>query len=495
MIEAKFFKDYKHNYMILKCDGEGEGDSYRRNMLASNKIDRLLKCSVRNINGEAYFYYDISSKVTFENFYRNKKMTYGQLKDFFEQIDMIYRNLGDYFMEEGGLLIWPEHIYYDITSGKYFGLYYPCRIEQTGAPYEPLTDFLLNHVDTGDQKLVDIIYRIYEMSEEPYFLTSDVLPLFEEVYEDAYVTNQTVQGCLPETCGSVRAQQPWPENNAFTGEETAWEEEELKETILSVETEKKKGEKVKDTDACPEQKGSRRFYGIFAVLSLFGMGAAGGVYYACELTQKEFMLVMGCLALTGLCFVFSAIQVVLSGNKTKKKEQKDKELVWNIEDEFREERPVMLHEVLDKNMDLSVAGGNVLRRAGMAERGRTDRNTGKMPAASELCYGDTVFIDTGRQHIQYKLYALDKKNKKHIELTRFPYTIGKMAGCVDCVLTDDSISRLHARIERIDEKILLTDMNSTNGTFKNGLRMEPSETVEIEIGDEIRFGKLNYCYR
>ena len=63
------------------------------------------------------------------------------------------------------------------------------------------------------------------------------------------------------------------------------------------------------------------------------------------------------------------------------------------------------------------------------------------------------------------------------------------------MLPDDSVSRLHARLEKQGERILLTDMNSTNGTYKNGLRMEPSETVEIEPGDEIRFGKLNYCYR
>lgn len=110
-------------------------------------------------------------------------------------------------------------------------------------------------------------------------------------------------------------------------------------------------------------------------------------------------------------------------------------------------------------------------------------------------YGETVFVDAPKQNREYKLYALDKKNKKHIELTQFPYTIGKMAGCVDCVLTDDSISRLHARFEKQEGKIFLTDMNSKNGTYKNGLRMEPSETVEIEPGDEIRFGKLNYCYR
>lgn len=55
MTEAKYFKDYKHNYLILKCEsGETEGN-YQYRMLASGKIERILKCSVRNINGAAYF--------------------------------------------------------------------------------------------------------------------------------------------------------------------------------------------------------------------------------------------------------------------------------------------------------------------------------------------------------------------------------------------------------------------------------------------------------
>ena len=70
-----------------------------------------------------------------------------------------------------------------------------------------------------------------------------------------------------------------------------------------------------------------------------------------------------------------------------------------------------------------------------------------------------------------------------------------MAGCVECVLMDDSISRIHARFEKVGDTIQMTDMNSTNGTYKNGLRLQPHETVEIEPGDEIRFGNLNYCYR
>lgn len=97
--------------------------------------------------------------------------------------------------------------------------------------------------------------------------------------------------------------------------------------------------------------------------------------------------------------------------------------------------------------------------------------------------------------MEYKLYALDRKNKRHIELVKFPYTVGKMAGCVDCLLADDSVSRIHARFEKEGDTIRLVDMNSTNGTYKNGLRLQPQESVDIEPGDEIRFGNLNYCYR
>ncbi len=123
-----------------------------------------------------------------------------------------------------------------------------------------------------------------------------------------------------------------------------------------------------------------------------------------------------------------------------------------------------------------------------------ERRMDERPADERESWGDTVFFDNTR-YAEYKLYALDRKNKRHIELSKFPYTVGKMMGCVDCVLEDDSVSRLHVRFEKNGDVVQMTDMNSTNGTFKNGFRLQPQETVEIEPGDEIRFGNLNYCYR
>lgn len=458
MIEAKYFKDYNHNYLILKCENAEGEERYQYHMLASNKLERVLKCSVRNINGEAYFYYDISSKVTLENYYQGKQMTYEQVRDFFIQVDSIYQSIGEFFMEESGLALYPDSIYYDFASGKYFGLYYPGMSEETENPYEKLMDFLINHIDNGNQKLADIIYQIYEMSGEQFFSWAEAVRLFDDAGEDCSKPDIVINSM---------------EENKSERFENDREEEDL------------------DFYRQNDERKTKFFYHVFAVIALCGIAGTLWVYLNYELSSEEIMMVVCCLGVMGLCFVFSLIQVLLSGKKEREKEEKEQELLRDIEDEFREERAVSLQDVLDKNMDVAVAGGFAVQQA-KASGARQTRMSGAQQMSG--C-GETIFIDTGKQKTEYKLYALDKKNKKHIELTQFPFTIGKMAGCVDCVLVDDSISRLHARIERQDEKILLTDMNSMNGTYKNGLRMEPSETVEIEPGDEIRFGKLNYCYR
>ena len=148
-----------------------------------------------------------------------------------------------------------------------------------------------------------------------------------------------------------------------------------------------------------------------------------------------------------------------------------------------------LDHVLSRDMDLCPGP------AGIPDRRDTFAQTAQTQTGQpDDRYGDTVFFDESKM-MEYKLYAMDRRNKQHIELRKFPCTIGKMAGCADHVLADDSVSRIHARLDKEGEKVLLTDMNSTNGTYKNGLRMQPQETVEIEAGDEIRFGSLNYCYR
>ena len=138
MLEAKFFRDYKHNYMILPCKSRQPEKSYQCRQLTSNKIEELLRCSMRHVNGMTYFYYDISSRTTMESLYRNRRMSYGQIRDLFTQIHGIYCRVGDYFMDETRLVFLPEYIFYDLSRKKYIGLYYPDYEEDR--PYGALLD-------------------------------------------------------------------------------------------------------------------------------------------------------------------------------------------------------------------------------------------------------------------------------------------------------------------------------------------------------------------
>ncbi len=51
-----------------------------------------------------------------------------------------------------------------------------------------------------------------------------------------------------------------------------------------------------------------------------------------------------------------------------------------------------------------------------------------------------------------------------------------------------AVSRHHARFDHTDAGWLVTDLESTNGTFLNGQRLAPATPTPLSNGQEIRFG-------
>jgi hypothetical protein len=109
-------------------------------------------------------------------------------------------------------------------------------------------------------------------------------------------------------------------------------------------------------------------------------------------------------------------------------------------------------------------------------------------------YGRTLYIDessfSGTTHILY-----DKDNGKIFTIEKESVTIGKIQDDADLFLTDASISRIHAKIFQESSKWYLEDQNSTNGTYKNGIRLNPYEKKELISGDEIKCGNRIYLFR
>jgi FHA domain/Domain of unknown function (DUF1707) len=71
------------------------------------------------------------------------------------------------------------------------------------------------------------------------------------------------------------------------------------------------------------------------------------------------------------------------------------------------------------------------------------------------------------------------------------FTIGRDASC-DLAITDMTVSRQHAQLERTPEGWLLSDLESTNGTRVNGWRVRGQ--VPVRAGDLVSFGNLEVVF-
>lgn len=63
----------------------------------------------------------------------------------------------------------------------------------------------------------------------------------------------------------------------------------------------------------------------------------------------------------------------------------------------------------------------------------------------------------------------------------------------DIVIQDESVSDVHAKLQRRDDGWYLVDLGSTNGTYLAGQRL--AEDMRVESGNEVRFGGVKMVFR
>lgn len=87
-------------------------------------------------------------------------------------------------------------------------------------------------------------------------------------------------------------------------------------------------------------------------------------------------------------------------------------------------------------------------------------------------------------------FLTDPTDREH-PLTDDITTIGRAVEN-DVIITSRRVSREHARLRRERWRVLLEDLNSTNGTFLNGERI--LNPVELRDEDRIRIGDVTFVF-
>lgn len=73
--------------------------------------------------------------------------------------------------------------------------------------------------------------------------------------------------------------------------------------------------------------------------------------------------------------------------------------------------------------------------------------------------------------------------------------IGKSAEQVQVLIASPVVSRIHAKISMRDEAYYLEDSHSKNGTYINGIRLEPEKPIRLQDGDTLVFANVSFDFQ
>lgn len=107
--------------------------------------------------------------------------------------------------------------------------------------------------------------------------------------------------------------------------------------------------------------------------------------------------------------------------------------------------------------------------------------------------GTVLLSDFSPKETVRKLRALDS-GEEDILISYYPFVIGKQENLADYILNRETVSRLHLKIDRVEEAYQVMDLNSTNGTMVRGVLLENNESVVLHPGDEVQIARYRYQF-
>lgn len=460
----KYYRDIKHNYLVVKNEKrEASGSSYQLKIAESGRVKGLIPCDARNINGEQYLYYDIGSMQSLRDRYSARGMNRQQQIGLFADMKVMLEDLSEYLLGQDCIVFDIDSIFVDLATGTYRFMFCPF-IEEAGN-FTKLTEQLLDLTNSQDEEATLSIYNLCEYaSETGAVLMEGIEKLLGEGEREPEKITPPKEDLAPMVTGDEDEEEEDDEEPASSGIKHAG---------------KRLGGKVQ-----------------LLMSGLFLMVVAALVYVRMEfiLTKQENLLSIAVMAVS---LVSGAICLVggIRDMKDKKKETAKVKASDKEEEEDEDEDDDNEFEYSSKEYEARSFRRNYEDRS--AEIFRTPLRL-TSTTREETSQNATIALDMEEEtNGEISLFSRNLDKTVRIGLEKLPLTIGKMEGCVDRVLKDMSVSRIHCRIFKDDEsgKVAIMDLGSTNGTFKNGLRLSPREKNYIDEGDEVRIGRICFDCR
>lgn len=486
-MKESYKRDSHHHYLILETEENSQENEYPIKMMTYNQIPGLLKCDVRRMNGSISFYYEITSKQSAAHIFERSGISYEDVRQMLAGIKRGLEGASGYLLDENSFLIDPEHFYMDTQSGEVFLCYVPGRKGDFQKELQNLAEYILKNLDHGEEKAVILGYEVYRRVMGENSSIDDVLQLAYEEIQNSGTEKQKNFSCQEKRKESKKEyrRDNRNEENEEVSEERKSRNREERQKIL--------------------KKWGNRVLIAAGILLLFL-----GIILAADSLSLDLTKVGGVLSvLTALsAYTVSFIKSRREGEKTEKRRKTERrkaiESGGSPESIERHQKQGQKKENCEEKKSGIYTGTGYIGENRIITRQEneawTPENHFRFLEDEEeeetelLTFGETVLLETEKMKSEKKLVSLKKEKSPDICISCSSMIVGKIRQQADFVLDDEHISRVHARIEKNGDDVYVIDLNSTNGTFINGERLQANERRRLQPLDEVAFASIIYEY-
>lgn len=441
MENFSYVQDGGRNY--LKSEPVGEVD-YIVGMFAHNDIPAFVPVSFKSLNLENYFCYNMNGLIPINQSFEMNKLTTDRIEAFLRSIIKAAKSMEEFLLPFDRLITDEAYIYESLGKKDEFHWIY--GIESGSCTFTRLFERLLDRVDYKDDSAVKMIYSLYQAAKESEGMqgvsTGGSLQRIREKAEEILsAPHMSLDMRARELIRAENERNSIKRLNGIetgTGDKTCSKEIEAADSMArryraEAESKKSRSQRV-DLEDAPKAK-----------LSLF------------KQRQNE----------------EKSDKTMFVKSKLKK--------VWDYLNADIGSKP-------EKLVELQAVGENEL------SYNVREVKQPKIEASDNA--GEATTLLTGAM-ISNGIYCLkpEDTNEDNILLTEFPFFIGKSGDKTHHTIEDSTVSRFHARIDREEEELWLTDLNSTNGTFLNGIRLMPFGRMRVNKGDSIVISRKRYEFK
>ncbi|WP_432663228.1 DUF6382 domain-containing protein [Wukongibacter baidiensis] len=507
MICKRFKFDYENDstasYIVLNMSSSENILEYQIEMLNNNSCEGILRLDTRQKNDEVRLYYNITSTLTLSQFLQRKNLKEEEFINILKGITKTLLSSKEYFLYDNSFIVDEEYIYINPSNLEISMLYIPLTLDTdiNNSFKSFLVDLIISSAKIDENSTGNYMQRILNYLKNDIFNIFDFHNFLKDLEKDKPKKSENRMSQPKQS--NIKATNP--QRNIVNSNREPKKNYEKKEiTPIKHQKSRAKSAPIEIVEEEEEVIAKTKYetkYILIAVLSQIIIA----ITIVFGLDTIKSMAGDDISAYGGITIIVTAIDILLFKNLFKKENMKEVKVTKKIKKE----------KVRKKNIGKSGGRGksktepttykkkeslNMSKREiyNVNELSNINGSYREIAASEDLSIvsvsmNETEILDDEKQGIAY-LQRMNNGMMDKVTITKSNFIIGRLPNYVDYLLENNSIGRTHAEIIEIEGQYFIKDLNSKNGTFVNGAKIDSNKEYQIGNGDKVKFANIEYTF-